>query len=166
MVLAEEVKPDAIRDLISRMRDLMDEAPEDWIQLNIMSPGGQISTGFGLYDFVQANKLKLQTVVLGHAHSMAVPLFLAGTRRIVARRAIMLLHEVGYVFEQKERLDLTQIRRRYRLLEHQQKEYIEVLVERTGGKLNAAQALKLMETDTILTATQAVRYGIAHEILP
>lgn len=165
VVLGEDVKPETITKLIESIRTMIDEAPEDWIQLNIMSPGGQVTTGFALYDYLKSTGVKLQTLALGHAHSMAVPLFLAGDHRVMAKRAIMLLHELSKPFQKEERLNVTQLRRQLDAMEHLQSQYIEVLADRTEGKLTRENALQLMETETILTAKQARKLGIAHEIL-
>lgn len=163
--LVGAVKEESIKAVIGEIREMIDNDPDGWVQLNIISPGGEVSSGFALYDFIMANKVRLRTVAMGHAHSMAVPLFLAGEHRVFAQRAIMLLHELSQRFDMEVRLDLTEIRRLHARLEHQQQQYIGVIVERTAGKLTAEAALVMMREDTILTSVQALALGIAHEII-
>lgn len=70
----------------------------DPITIRISSPGGNVLDGLALYDFIVGLKnsgIKVRTVVLGVAASMAAVLLQAGSTRIVGPNARILIHEVS-----------------------------------------------------------------------
>ena len=64
------------------------------------SPGGSITDGFALYDFIQDLKRsghKVITKTHGMAASMAGVLLQAGTERVMGREAWLLIHEASFL---------------------------------------------------------------------
>ncbi|MBT9458166.1 MAG: ATP-dependent Clp protease proteolytic subunit [Burkholderiaceae bacterium] len=69
------------------MRDGFDEA-----HLLIQSNGGFISDGVAISNFLTAAPLRINTYNMGHVGSIAVPVFLSGTKRIAAENATFMIH--------------------------------------------------------------------------
>lgn len=69
------------------------------ITLCLNSPGGSVLHGLRLYDFlrtlVEQHAVPVTTITLGYAASMAGILFQAGSDRVVAPNAYVLVHEVS-----------------------------------------------------------------------
>ena len=74
--------------------------PKCDITIIFCSPGGSITDGFALYDFIQDLKRsghKVTTKTHGMAASMAGVLLQAGTERVMGREAWMLIHEASFL---------------------------------------------------------------------
>lgn len=59
----------------------------------INSPGGIVTDGWALVDVIMASKTPVYTVNLGTCYSMALLIFMAGSRRFAMPNATFLLHD-------------------------------------------------------------------------
>lgn len=73
------------------------------VELLITSPGGSLVDGLAIFDYIsqlrRKSALKVTTVGLGLAASMAAILLQAGDRRVMTREAWMMIHESTFVAE-------------------------------------------------------------------
>ena len=163
--LVGSINEDGIRTFSNWYREKASEDSEDWISLLISSGGGWTSGGFALIDLIMSiHKRKLQTVALGLVNSMAIPLFLAGERRICSPRTTFYFHEMSSTFKSDERLTISEMRHYLDGLVTSQKMYAEFVASRTGGQLSAEKVEQMMQGQTYLNAKQALELGLAHEI--
>ncbi len=137
------------------------EDPEKDIQLYINSPGGEVSSGFMIYDTMQYIKADVQTICMGMAASMGAFLLAAGTKgkRFILPNAEVMIHQpLGGV--QGQASDIT-IEAEHIL--RMKKNLNQILAARTG------QTLETIERDTDrnywMTAEQAKEYGIIDTIM-
>src|SRR5438093_1917849 len=153
---------DAVANLImAQLLHLESEDPEKDIHIYVNCPGGDVASGFAIYDTMQFIKPDVSTICMGQAASFGAFLLLAGARgkRYALPHARVLLHQphggaqgqaVDIEIQAKEIL-------RYRALLDQ------ILSEHTG------QAIEKVKHDTdrdfIMTSEQAKEYGIIDEIL-
>lgn len=82
--------------LITQIRQLQHDSPDEEITIFINSPGGSVQSGLALYDVIQNSSCPVRTVCLGTAASMAAIIFLSGTpgmREIYPHSKVM-LHDV------------------------------------------------------------------------
>jgi ATP-dependent Clp protease protease subunit len=152
---------DAVGNLImAQLLHLESDDPDKDISLYINSPGGDITSLFGIYDTMQFVRCDVSTVVMGQAASAAAVLLAAGAKgkRFALPHSRVLLHQ-PHGGAQGQAVDIEiQAREilRYRQLIDQ------VIAEHTG------QAIEKVKTDTdrdyILTAEQAKQYGIVDEV--
>jgi ATP-dependent Clp protease, protease subunit len=87
---------DAVGNLImAQLLHLESEDPDKDINLYINSPGGDLTTLFGIYDTMQYIKPDVSTIVMGQAASAAAVLALAGAKgkRYALPYARILLHQ-------------------------------------------------------------------------
>jgi ATP-dependent Clp protease, protease subunit len=153
---------DAVGNLImAQLLHLESEDPEKDINLYINSPGGDITALFAIYDTMQYVKPDVSTIVMGQAASAAAVLLLAGTRgkRYALPYSRVLLHQPHGGAEGQAvdiEIQAKEILRYRRLLE-------EIIALHTGQPLEKVS--KDTDRDFILTAEEAVAYGVVDEVI-
>ena len=153
---------DTTADLVmSQMIFLEYEDAEKDITLYINSPGGFVSSGLAIYDTMQYIKPDVSTIVMGQAASAAAVLLLAGTKgkRYALPHSRVLLHQ-PHGGAQGQAVDIEiqarEIIRYRKLLD-------EIIAFHTGQPLERVS--KDTDRDFILTAEEAVEYGIVDEVI-
>jgi ATP-dependent Clp protease protease subunit len=153
---------DAVANLVmAQLLHLESEDPEKDIHLYINSPGGDVASGFAVYDTMQYIKPDVSTICMGQAASFAAFLLLAGAKgkRFALPHARVLLHQ-PHGGAQGQTSDI----------EIQAKEFLryrqlldELVAQHTG------QTIQKVHTDTdrdyIMTAEQAREYGVIDEVI-
>ena len=137
------------------------EDPDKDIYLYINSPGGIITSGFGIYDTMQYIKPDVATICMGQAASMGAFLLAGGAkgkRSALPNSRIMIHQPMGGAEGQAAdiRIQADEILRMKSQLN-------KILAKNTG------QTVKKIEVDTdrdnFMTANDAKRYGIIDLIL-
>ena len=147
--------------IMAQLLHLESEEPDKDINLYINSPGGDITALFAIYDTMQYVKCDVSTTVMGQAASAAAVLLLAGARgkRFALPHSRVLLHQPhGQAGGQAVDIEI-QAREiiRYRQLLDQ------LIAEHTGQPLEKVG--RDTDRDYILTAQEAVEYGIVDEVI-
>ena len=146
---------------IAQLLFLESEDPDKDIYLYINSPGGIITSGFGIYDTMQYIKPDVATICMGQAASMGAFLLAGGTkgkRSALPNGRIMIHQPMGGAEGQAAdiRIQADEILRMKSQLN-------KILAKNTG------QTVKKIEVDTdrdnFMTANDAKRYGIIDLIL-
>ena len=153
---------DAVGNLVmAQLLHLESEDPDKDINLYINSPGGDITSLFAIYDTMQYIKPDVSTICMGQAASAAAVLVLAGTKgkRYALPHSRILLHQPhGGASGQAVDIEIQakEITRYRKLLE-------ELIAEHTGQPLDKVS--KDTDRDYILTAEEAVDYGVVDEVI-
>ncbi len=147
--------------IMAQLLHLESEDPDKDINLYINSPGGDITALFAIYDTMQYVKCDVSTTVMGQAASAAAVLALSGAKgkRFALPHARILLHQ-PHGGAQGQAVDIEiQAREiiRYRELLDQ------LISEHTGQTLEKVS--KDTDRDYILTAEEAVQYGVVDEVI-
>jgi ATP-dependent Clp protease, protease subunit len=147
--------------IMAQLLHLESEDPDKDINLYINSPGGDITALFAIYDTMQYVKCDVSTTVMGQAASAAAVLLLSGApgKRFALPHSRVLLHQ-PHGGAQGQAVDIEiQAREiiRYRKLLDQ------LISEHTGQSLEKVG--KDTDRDYILTANEAVEYGIVDEVI-
>jgi ATP-dependent Clp protease protease subunit len=147
--------------IMAQLLHLESEDPDKDINLYINSPGGDITALFAIYDTMQYVKCDVSTTVMGQAASAAAVLALAGAKgkRFALPHSRILLHQ-PHGGAQGQAVDIEiQAREiiRYRQLLDQ------LIAEHTGQPLEKVG--KDTDRDYILTASEAVEYGVVDEVI-
>ena len=142
----------------------LDHKSNEPVTLYINSLGGSVMSGMAVYDYIRLMKSPITTVCAGTAASMGAILFLSGSRRLMLPHSKVMIHDpyfsgssaiVGQKpLELKEKLDD---------LMETRKILAEVIVEQTG--MSKQQVLNFTKKDTFFNARQALKVGIATDIL-
>ena len=148
--------------LIAQMLFLEAENPEKDISLYINSPGGSVSAGLAVYDTMQYIKPAVATYCVGQAASMGALLFAAGEKgkRVILPNSRVLIHQPwaqGLGGQQSDieihARDLLRMRDRLD----------EILAHHTGKDKETIH--DDTERDRILSADEAVEYGLADRVM-
>jgi len=153
---------DAVGNLImAQLLHLESEDPDKDINLYVNSPGGDITSLFAIYDTMQYIKPDVSTICMGQAASAAAVLVLAGTKgkRYALPHSRILLHQPhGQAGGQSVDIEIqAKEMTRYRKLLEQ------LIAEHTGQLLEKVE--KDTDRDYILTADEAVAYGVVDEVI-
>ena len=148
-------------DVMAQLLTLESIDPERDIQIYINSPGGSYTAMTAIYDTMQFVKPQVQTVCLGQAASAAAVLLAAGTKgkRFALPHARVLIHQ-PYTEGGGQGSDI----------EIQANEILRMRVEMEGilakhtGR-TPEQVAKDIERDKILTADDAVEYGVIDQVI-
>jgi ATP-dependent Clp protease protease subunit len=153
---------DTVANLVcAQMLFLESEEPDKEIHLYINSPGGDITALFAIYDTLKFIKPDVSTFCYGQAASAAAVLLAAGApgKRFALPHARILLHQPwGGVEGQASDIELQakEILRMRDLL-------TSMLAEDTGQ--THEKVTKDTDRDFIMTAEEAVTYGVIDEII-
>ena len=153
---------DSIASLvIAQLLFLEAEDPDKDIYLYINSPGGVITSGFGIYDTMEYIKPDVATICMGQAASMGAFLLAGGAkgkRTALPNSRIMLHQPMGGVEGQA-----TDIKIQADEIIRMKVQLNKILSKNTG------QTLKKIESDTdrnkFMSSNQAKSYGIIDSIL-
>ena len=148
--------------VIAQMLFLEAENPEKDISLYINSPGGSITAGLAIYDTMQYIKPDVSTLCVGQAASMSAVLLAAGAtgKRAVLPNSRVLIHQPLLYGLQGQQTDIDihakdLLRMRGRIEE--------ILASHTGRSQDEIH--NDTERDKILTAGEAVDYGLADQVM-
>ncbi len=159
--MGSEINDEVANAIIAQMLFLEAENPEKEISLYINSPGGSVTAGLAIYDTMRFVSSDIATIVVGQAASMAAVLLAAGTagKRQALPNARVVLHQPLGGFQGQASDVAIQAREIQRV-----RDAINgILVRHTG---QAAEKIERdLERDFIMTAGQAVEYGLVDQVL-
>lgn len=161
IIMSDEVNHVSASLVMAQLLFLEAEDPEKDIQLYINSPGGEITSGFMIFDTIQYIRPDVQTICMGMAASMGAFLLAAGTKgkRFALPNAEIMIHQpLGGIQGQASDISIEA----EHILQIKTK-LNRILAERTG------QPLEVIERDTDrnhwMTAEEAKAYGLIDEIM-
>ena len=147
--------------VMAQLLHLESEDPDRDINMYINSPGGSFTALTAIYDTMQFVKPEIQTICMGQAASAAAVLLAAGTKgkRLALEHARVLIHQPSGGGEGQSSDIEIQAREILRM-----RDLLESMLARHTGKDEAA-IRKDIERDKILTAREALEYGIIDEVV-
>jgi ATP-dependent Clp protease protease subunit len=150
-------------DIMAQLIVLESQDPDRDIMMYINSPGGSFTALTAIYDTMLYIKPDISTVCLGQAASAAAVLLAAGTRgkRLALPNARILIHQpamMGGDYGQASDLEI-QANEVLRM-----RSWLEDTLALHSGR-TVEQVRKDIERDKILTAEQAVEYGLVDQVL-
>lgn len=151
---------------MEKISNLHQLAPNEPICLFLSSGGGSCRAGFAFYEFISyVLKPIIYTVVLAEVGSMAIPMFLVGSKRFMTKNSTLYFHELGRTFSSDERLSTSEISNCLSDLSVDQQRYEMIVTERSEGKVSVPELISLMKGNTNVYAEHAVELGLAHSVL-
>ena len=147
--------------IIAQLLFLEAEDPEKDVFIYINSPGGVITSGFGILDTMNYIKPDISTICMGQAASMAAVILSAGTkgkRQALENSRVMIHQPLGGVQGQA-----TDIEIHTKEILYLREKLNKILSDNTG------QSIETIENDTnrdnFMSAEKAIKYGLVDEIL-
>ena len=160
--LGSPISDDVANAVMAQLLCLETINPDQDISIYINSPGGSFTALTAIYDTMQFIKPDVQTVCLGQAASAAAILLAAGTpgKRLALPNSRILIHQpyTEGTFGQTSDIEI-QANEILRM-----RELLEQMISTHSGR-DPELVSKDIERDKILTAEQAVEYGLVDSIL-
>ena len=159
--LGEAIDDEVANVIVAQLLYLESQDPERDVFLYIQSPGGVITAGMAIYDTMNYIKPDVQTICMGQAASMAAVLLAAGAkgkRRILPHGRVLIHQPLGGAQGQATDIEI-QAKEIIRV----KKELNDILAFHTGQ--DPERIAKDLERDYIMTADEALKYGIVDEII-
>ncbi|MBN2800806.1 MAG: ATP-dependent Clp endopeptidase proteolytic subunit ClpP [Deltaproteobacteria bacterium] len=159
--LGTQVDDQVANLIIAQLLFLESQDPEKDIFLYINSPGGVITAGMAIFDTMNYIKPDVSTICIGQAASMGAVLLAAGAKgkRRALPHARVLIHQPLGGF----RGQATDIEIHAREILRWKATLNGVLSEKTGKAVE--QIAHDTERDNIMTAAEALEYGLIDEVI-
>jgi ATP-dependent Clp protease protease subunit len=159
--LGTEIDDNVANVIVAQLLFLESEDPEKDIYLYINSPGGSVTAGMAIYDTMQFIKPDVSTICMGQAASMGAVLLSAGAkgkRRALPHSRVLIHQPLGGTRGQASDIEIhaKEILRMRKVLN-------QVLSKHTGQPFDKIKVDT--DRDYIMTAAEAVEYGLVDEIL-
>ena len=161
--LGVQVDDASADDIMAQLLVLVSQDPDRDITMYINSPGGSFTAMTAIYDTMQYIRPQIQTVCLGQAASAAAVLLAAGApgKRLALPNARVLIHQpMAGESGRGQASDIEiQAREIMRL-----REWLEDTISK-HSKRTPAEVKKDIDRDKILTAPEALEYGLIDQVL-
>ncbi|PTW91539.1 ATP-dependent Clp protease protease subunit [Microbacteriaceae bacterium MWH-Ta3] len=161
--LGVQVDDASADDVMAQLLVLESQDPERDIVMYINSPGGSFTAMTAIYDTMQYIRPQIQTVVLGQAASAAAVLLAGGTpgKRLALPNARILIHQPSTGDAGRGQASDIEIQAREiaRL-----REWLEVTLSDHSNK-SIDEVRRDIDRDKILTAAEALEYGLIDQVL-
>jgi ATP-dependent Clp protease protease subunit len=159
--LGVQIDDVSANDVMAQLLYLESEDPDRDINIYINSPGGSFTALTAIYDTMQFVRPDISTVCLGQAASAAAVLLAAGAhgKRFAVPNARILIHQPSGSGEGQSsdiEIQAREIMRMNSLLE-------KMLSDHTGQSVEGVR--NDIKRDKILTAEEAVTYGLIDEVI-
>jgi len=161
VLLSAEVSPATARRVIEQLLVLEAEDPEKPVTLLINSPGGEVHSGFAIFDVIRFIRPRVRTVCVGLTASIATIILLAAKDRLALPNARLLIHQPlfqGEVFGPASDLEITaqEILRTKRRI-------VELIAAETGQSVERVE--QDTERDHWFSAQEAQEYGLVSRVI-
>jgi ATP-dependent Clp protease protease subunit len=163
ILLEGEVHDQMANLIVAQLLYLESENPEKDISVYINSPGGSVTAGMAIYDCMQFVKSNVQTIVMGQACSMGSLLAQAGTKgkRSILPNARHMIHQPSG----GARGQATDMEIQVKEILAMKKSLTQIYVDHNSAGKTYEELAKDMERDFFMSATEAVAYGLADQVL-
>lgn len=157
------VTTSSVERCIGQLTEWSRNAPGCEINIAFSSPGGSVTDGTELYDFIQTLKAQghhVTTTAMGMCASMAAVLLQAGTVRKMTANSLVMIHEIsaGAAGKQSEIADQME------LLDKLSGRCNRILAERS--KLSVTKVKKMQDRRNVwMDSDDCLKYGFVDEVI-
>ncbi len=161
--LGVQVDDASADDIMAQLLVLESQDPDRDITMYINSTGGSFTALTAIYDTMEYIKPKIQTVCLGQAASAAAVLLAAGAKgkRLALPNARILIHQPSSGGGGQGQASDIEIQAKEIM---RMREWLEHTLSHHSGK-SIAEVNKDIDRDKILTAAEAMEYGLIDQVL-
>jgi ATP-dependent Clp protease protease subunit len=143
------------------VRKISEHKP-DVIYFLLASPGGEVSAGINLYNFLKSISPKIIMHNMGSVDSIGIVVFLAGAERYAAPHTSFLFHGVENTSQKNQSLDLKKVDEIRSKIERDQEKIASIIVE--NSSISAEEINELFWRGKAKSERFAKEKGIIHEI--
>lgn len=161
--LFEEINVAVAERILNEIIEANQESEED-INLFINSVGGEIDSGFAIYDFIkffnETKENKIYTINTGMAFSMGGMILQAGFERYMFNNARVLIHPATFSIEGNGIIIKDSLKTN--ILERENKLFRCI---KSKSNIDDKTLRKLIKKETYLTAKQSLEYNLIDKII-
>ena len=163
LMLDGEVNSHSSSLIVAQLLFLESENPDKDISFYINSPGGSVTAGMAIYDTMNFVRCDIHTIVMGQACSMGSLLAQAGApgKRSILPHARHMIHQPSGGAQGQATDIQIQAQEILKMKEYLTNIYVK---HNTAGKTYEQLAAD-MERDYFMSATEAVAYGLADQVI-
>ena len=153
---------DAMKFIIARNLMVGKDRPK-MMKMIINSPGGEVPSAFALIDTMKGSKIPVCTYGLGEIASCGLLTFMAGAKghRYITRNTAIMSHQFSWGTGGKEHELMASVRE----FENTSRRIVDHYKKCTGQTEATIKKYLLPPEDVWLTPKEAIKYGIADEIV-
>jgi len=160
MYLSYEIDQDQLYAVMTRFDNFIEVNPKQDITLNITSYGGDVYAMLGTIDYFKSLPVKVNTHCVGACMSAAAVILSCGTgKRSMTKNSTVMVHE-GSAFESGKTSDVLKGADHLKKL---QTSINDIMGDVTNKSTEFWEGVS--KSDTYLTATECLEYGIIDEII-
>ena len=161
--LTEKLDAGSSNELLKELLYLEMEDDEEEITLYINTPGGEVSSGMAVYDYLTMMKAPIRTVCIGDAASMGAMIFLAGNKRQMLPHTRLMIHDPSYAYANMSGEKPHEIQHALDKLNETRDMIIGIIAEKTGK--TKEEIANVTAEDTYYNAREALEFGLATEVI-
>lgn len=132
------------------------------LKIIISSPGGDVDSAIRIYSYLKALSIDIETIAFSQIDSAANIIYSAGNKRIAIKGCRFFLHE-GTFTTGAQTTTLHNHEESLAIFKNLLKKHIDILSSETGK--TSAEINTLLQNSTILSAEEAQKIGLVHEVL-
>ncbi len=162
--LQGDIDEDSASEFIRNIR-IMDHVTDRDITVLINSQGGDVHQGMAIYDAIKECNSKVTTHVVGPCYSMASIIFQAGDVRIISPNASVMIHVGSEGYDTDHPANLQRWIKENKRIGEIADNILFKRIREKKPRFTKEKFKDLLVFDTILTAKQAIEYGLADRIV-
>jgi ATP-dependent protease ClpP protease subunit len=141
------------------------EKSADEIVVHLVSPGGDVFEGFGIYNLLKNSGKKIVTHIEGLTASIATLIAFAGERIIMNKTAQFMIHNPSISDLKGDARDLRNMATQLDKIKALLIDVSERRAARNGKSISKEQLAELYDNETWLTSDEAVNRGFVDEVV-
>lgn len=144
---------------------LLESISKEPITIILNNPGGDWYHGIAIYDAIKSSECYVTIIVYGHAMSMGSVILQAADKRIMAPNARLMIH-YGYMGMSSNHSKIFDkwSEENKRINKEMESIYLEKM-QAKNPHVTLPRLRRMLDFDTILSAAQTVKCGLADEVL-
>lgn len=141
----------------------LDPAADDYI-VHIVSPGGEVFEGFGIYNILKNSGKKITTHIEGVCASIATLIAFAGDTIIMNKTSEFMIHNPAISDLKGDSSDLRNVANQLDMIKGLLIDVSSARAARNDKAISKDQLMALYDNETWLTAQQAKEYGFVDDV--
>ncbi len=155
--ISQEVAIKLVTAVQTKLQEGMTE-----LHLLMASAGGLVDPGMAIYNFLRGIPVPVSTYNYGSVDSVAGVIYCAGSHRVATPHCKFLIHGITWQINQAMALTEHQLREYIGQIEAMKRNIASVVAEATGR--TQAEVESDITKSVTLTAEEAMKYGLVHEL--
>jgi ATP-dependent protease ClpP protease subunit len=151
------------QDFIKWLNDELYSKPVKKLRLLVASSGkGDIATGIGLYTYLKALPIEVETIAFGGLDVASILFFLGGKKRLAVQGCQFYFREGRYTIADPS-APLNALEEAVEVFRREQREMIDILSSESGGDVEAIGYM--LRRSRIMEAEEAKKFKFAHKVI-